>query len=460
LATGESVAASKVDQTYYTPYLAHAPIEPHAAVVSIQGTQATVWASTQCPFAVRSSVAGILGFSSSNVRVITPYVGGGFGGKAAYQQALEAARIAKAVGKPVNLAWTREEEFFCDTFQPASITKIRAGIDQNKRISFFDAQIYCVGSRGATIFYEIPHYRLRTYGNWDSQGSHPFAVGPWRAPGNNANTFARESQIDMLAVAAGLDALEFRLLHLQTVASARMRKVLQKAAESFGWQPAPAPSGRGYGVACGEDAGAYVAMMAQVEVDMKTGAIRVLRMLCAQDMGQVINPEGARMQMEGSMMMGLGYSLGEELCFQQGRIETLNFDTYPIPRFAWMPKLETVFVENNSLAPQGGGEPSIITTGAVIANAVFDAVGVRANRLPMTRERILALVQALPLALNTPERAGDQVRLSWNGRPGVKLQSSPSLTQPVWQDVPNTEGQSSLTLQTTNNAAFFRLMKP
>ncbi len=459
LATGQSQAVAKLGQTYYTPYLAHAPMEPHAAVVSIEGTKATVWASTQTPFTVRSDVAGALGFSTANVRVITPYIGGGFGGKSVNLQTVEAARIAKAAGQPVNLAWTREEEFFYDAFQPPSIIKTSSGLDRNNKISFWDSQVYCVGNRGAEMLYEVPHYRIQTYGNTSSQGSHPFSIGPWRAPGSNANTFARESHIDELAAAAGLDACSFRLLHLQTSASARLRKVLQTAAASFGWQPAKSPSGRGYGVACGSDAGAYVVMMASVEVEAKTGAIKVLRMLCAQDMGQVINPDGARMQMEGSMMMGLGYALSEELHFKNGAIQDLNFDSYAIPRFAWMPKLETVLVENNALSPQGGGEPSIITTGAVLANAVFDAIGVRVNRLPMTPARVLPLIQALPLALKPPQYSANQIQLTWRGQSGVKLQSSPSLTNPVWQEVPNTDGQSGLTLPATNGAAFFRLAR-
>jgi CO/xanthine dehydrogenase Mo-binding subunit len=305
------------------------------------------------------------------------------------------------------------------------------------------------------VFYDVPNYRTQVLGDM-SNSRLPFAGGAWRAPGSNANTFARESHIDALAAAAGMDPVDFRLRHLSNT---RMANVLRKAAESFGWPSAKAPSGRGFGVACGEDAGAYLAVMAEVQVEPTTGAIQVKRMLCAQDMGQVINPAGARLQMEGGMMMGLGYTLSEELHFKYGRINDLNFHKYSLPRFSSLPKLDAVIVDNNSLSPQGGGEPPIIATGAVLANAVFDVTGARLNRLPMTPQRVLAAIQSLPLVLNPPERLGDRIRLSWNGGPGIKLQKTVSLTSPAWEDVPNTEGQSTVALPVSDQTAFFRLIR-
>ena len=160
------------------------------------------------------------------------------------------------------------------------------------------------------------------------------------------------------------------------------------AAEKFAWKPAPSPSKRGWGVACGDYEGTYVAMMAEVEVDKNTGKIQVKRVVCAQDMGLVINPEGAKMQVEGCIMMGLGYTLSEEIHFKGGEIFDLNFGAYEIPRFSWMPKIETVLIDDPNSAPKGGGEPAIMLVGAVIANAVFDATGVRLFQLPMTPERV------------------------------------------------------------------------
>jgi CO/xanthine dehydrogenase Mo-binding subunit len=319
-------------------------------------------------------------------------VGGGFGGKSNNQQALEAVRLAKLAGKPVQVGWTRAEEFFFDTFRPAAVVKIKAGATESGLISFWDYGVYFAGERGAQQFYNIPHHRTMTYGSgWAApHGAHPFGTGPWRAPGNNTNTFARESHIDRLASQAGMDPVEFRLKNLQ---DPKMRRVLQAVAEKFGWSPAKAPSGRGYGVACGMDAGSYVAHMAEVEVDKSTGSVRVKRVVCAQDMGLCINPEGARLQMEGSITMGLGYALSEEVRFTGGEIHDSNYDTYTIPHFSWLPEIETVIIDAKDSPAQGGGEPAIICMGAVIANAVFDATDARLRQLPMTPERIKA---ALP----------------------------------------------------------------
>jgi isoquinoline 1-oxidoreductase len=156
---------------------------------------------------------------------------------------------------------------------------------------------------------------------------------------------------------------------------------------------APRRTGRGRGLACGIDAGTYVAHVAEVTVDRATGAVKVERVVCAQEMGIVVNPDGAKMQMEGCVTMGLGYALTEEVRFEGGRILETNFDSYVLPRFSWVPRIETVLVPNDDLAPQGGGEPAIINMGAVVANAIFDATGARMLRLPMTRERLLAEIR-------------------------------------------------------------------
>ena len=196
-----------------------------------------------------------------------------------------------------------------------------------------------------------------------------------------------------MAAAAGVDPLAFRLRNLT---DPRMRRVLQAAANAFGWQAAAAPSGKGVGLACTIDAGTYVATIAQIKVDSATKRIQVIRVVCAQDMGIVVNPEGARMQMEGGITMGLGYTLAEELRFVGGNILDRNFGTYEIPRFSWVPLIETILVSNDELPPQGGGEPPITTTGAAIANALFDATGARLLRLPMTPERVSQAIAKLP----------------------------------------------------------------
>lgn len=387
LAEGEKISKTVVENTFLDGYVAHASIETHTALAKVQGNKATIWASTQNPFGVKDEVASLLGFPAENVRVITPWVGGGFGGKASNRQTGEAARLAKLTGKPVQVAWTRAEEFFYDTFRPAAVVKVKAGIDGSGRIVLWDYGVYFAGERGAQHYYDIPHHRTVSFGSgWRGvPGSHPFGTGAWRAPANNTNTFARESQVDALAAAAGMDPLEFRLKNLK---DERMIRVLREVAGKFGWTPAKAPSGRGYGIATGIDAGTYVAHMAEVEVDKKTLGVRIKRVACAQDMGLSINPEGSKIQMEGCIMMGLGYALREDIRFRGGEILDLNFDSYEIPRFSWLPEIETVIIEDRSAAPQGGGEPAIVAMGAVLGNAIFDAVGARVCQLPMTPQRI------------------------------------------------------------------------
>ncbi|MCX5800332.1 MAG: molybdopterin-dependent oxidoreductase [Candidatus Eisenbacteria bacterium] len=387
LAEGRKLSVSTFEKKYLNGYVAHAPIETHTATAQVEGGKVTVWASTQTPFGLKEEIAGALEVPPENVRVITPFVGGGFGGKTNNQQGVEAARLAKLTGKPVQVAWTRGEEFFYDTFRPAAVVKITSGITNSGGISLWDYGVYFAGQRGSEHFYDIPHHQTVVYGSgWrGAPGSHPFGTGPWRAPANNTNTFARESQMDIMASKAGMDPLEFRLKNLK---DERMIRVLKAAAEKFRWTQSRAPSGRGYGVACGIDAGTYVAHMAEVEVDKGSGLVRVKRVVCAQDMGLAINPEGARLQIEGCITMGLGYALSEEIHFRGGEILDLNFDTYEITRCSWTPDIDTVLIDGADSPAQGGGEPAIICMGGVVANAIFDATGARLFQLPMTPERI------------------------------------------------------------------------
>jgi CO/xanthine dehydrogenase Mo-binding subunit len=217
----------------------------------------------------------------------------------------------------------------------------------------------------------------------DMAKTHPFGIGAWRAPGANINVFARESQIDIMAAKLKMDPLEFRL---KNTSDARMRRVLEVAAQRFDYKPAAGPSGRGYGIACGIDAGSYVAEIAEVKVDK--GNVKVKRIFAVQDMGISVNPEGSRMQMEGCIMMGLGYALSEDISFKGGQIFTTNFHNYKVPRFSWLPEIDAFLVKNDELDPQGGGEPAIVPVGGAIGNAIFDATGVRLFQMPFTPERI------------------------------------------------------------------------
>ncbi len=389
LSKGEKSSDKVIEETYYDGYKAHAPIEPHTATVNIEGDKITVWASTQSPFPAKEEVAKALNIPAQNVRVMQTFVGGGFGGKTRNLQIVEAARLAKLTGKPVQVAWTREEEFFFDSFRPAAVVKIKSGISNKGKLSYWDYHVYFAGDRGSKQFYDIPNHSTTVHGSGWGGNAHPFATGAWRAPANNTNTFARESQISIMAKAAGIDQLEFRL---QNLTDEKMKKVLRAAGEKYGWKPDKL-NNKGNGVACGTDAGTSVAAIAEVEVDEKTGNVKVTRVVCAQDMGLVINPEGATIQMEGCITMGLGYALREDMHFSNGEILDVNFDTYEIPHFSWLPKIETVILDNKEEPSQGGGEPAIIIMGAVIANAIFDATGARVFQMPMTPKRVLEAIR-------------------------------------------------------------------
>jgi nicotinate dehydrogenase subunit B len=389
---GKESAEESFEEKYLDGYVAHSPMEPHTAVAAMDQGKMKVWASTQTPFRLKGEVAEATGLKEENVRILQVYLGGGFGGKSSNIQGVEAARLAKLSGKPVMVAWTRREEFFNDTFRPAAVVKINSGCKKDGQISYWDYGVYFAGQRGAQHFYDIPHHKTVAYNSgWTAPGVHPFATGAWRAPSNNTNTFARESQINIMAAKIGMDPVDFRFKNLK---DNRMIRTLKTAADKFGWESIKSPSGKGWGVACGVDAGAYVALMAEVDVNKSTGAVKVKRVAVAQDMGLVINPQGATIQVEGCVTMGLGYALSEDIQFTGGAIHNRNYDSYELPRFSWTPKIETHLLDLPNEPAQGGGEPAIIVMGALIANAIYDAAGVRLFQMPMTPERILEALKA------------------------------------------------------------------
>jgi CO/xanthine dehydrogenase Mo-binding subunit len=332
-------------------------------------------------------------------------VGGGYGGKSQGRQAIEAARLSKLAGVPVHVAWTREEEFFYDTFRPAAFVKISSGLNASNRIVFWDYQVFFAGERSSQMIYDVPHLRTVSAGGFSGGGPHPFATGAWRGPGSNTNIFSRESHMDIMAAKAGMDPVDFRLKNL---ADQRMARVLKAAADKFRWTPAKGPSGRGYGVALLDYLNTYLAAMAEIAVDKGTGQIRVKRVTVVQDLGQVINPEGAKMQMQGCVIMGLSSVLTEEIHFNGGDIKDRNFNSYEITHFSWLPEIETVLIDNPDLVPQGCGEPTITCMAALIANALFDATGVRFFRLPLSPQRVKEKVAAASSHSKSsgPERPG------------------------------------------------------
>jgi isoquinoline 1-oxidoreductase len=383
LATGKTLSETVIEGDYLDGYKAHASIETHCASCFFEGDKLTMWASTQTPFGTRKRIAETLNMPLEKVHLKQILLGGGFGGKISDLQAVEVAKIAKACSKPVQLIWSRREEFMFVGFRPAAVMKVTSGVDRNGKLKLWNFDIYCAGTRGTELFYDVENNRTRMF---DDESVHPFDVGAWRAPGNNSTTFARESHIDVTAHKLGIDPLQFRLNNMK---DEKMVATLELAAKTFGWETKK-QKGHGYGIALGEDAGTRVALIAEVSVDPLTGIVQPIRVVCAQDMGQVVNPHGATIQTEGGITMGLGYSLYEDIEFNGGTIKTTGFDNYEITRFSKTPKITCVFIDKMDAKPEGGGEPAIICVGGAIANAVFDACGARVNRMPITAERILA----------------------------------------------------------------------
>jgi nicotinate dehydrogenase subunit B len=386
LSTGKTLSETIVEGDYLDGYKAHASIETHCATCFFEGDKLTMWASTQSPFGTRKRIAQALKMPLEKVHLKQILLGGGFGGKISDHQAVEAAKIAKLCGKPVQLIWSRREEFMFVGFRPAALMKVTSGVDGNGKLKLWNFDIYCAGTRGTKLFYDVENNRTRMF---DAKNVHPFEVGAWRAPGNNSTTFARESHIDVTACKLGIDPLQFRLNNLK---DEKMLATLQLAAKTFGWEK-PKKEGHGYGIALGDDAGTCVALIAEVFVDKSTGVVQPIRVVCAQDMGQVVNPHGATIQTEGGITMGLGYALYEDIEFEGGNVKTTGFSNYEITRFSKTPKITCVFIDKMDAKPEGGGEPAIICVGGAIANAVFDACGARVNRMPITAERILEAIK-------------------------------------------------------------------
>jgi nicotinate dehydrogenase subunit B len=386
LSGGKQAAVKLFESTFKDPYLAHSPMENHTATAVMENGKLKVWASCQTPYPTKEDIAEETGMDPKDVQLLPIFVGGGFGGKTSNPQALEAARLVKLTGKPVQVVYPREEEFMYDRMRPAAVIKVNSGLDNAGKVTFWDFDVHLGGGREAVHFYDMPNQRTRTLSAPRGSMGHPFYTGAWRAPSVNTNTFARESQMDIMAAAAGIDPVEFRLNHLGH--DPKMYNVVKKGAERFGWKPAKGPSGRGYGFAVGIDVGTDVVVFVEVDVDKSTGYVQVKRAVCTQDMGMVVNPQGAIIQAEGCMLMGLGYALREEITFEGRKMLSRNYDSYAITQFNMVPELDVVLIDSEDPEPHGGGEPAIVCMGAAVANAIFDATGARIYRLPLTPERV------------------------------------------------------------------------
>jgi isoquinoline 1-oxidoreductase len=369
-----AAADHELSASYTIAYIAHSPMEPRAAVAEWSDGATTVWTGTQRPFGVQGEVAAALGIAPDRVRVIVPDTGSGYGGKHTGEAAVEAARLSKAVGKPVKLLWTRAEEFTWAYFRPAGVIDISAAIDKEGKLAAWEAHNYNSGGSALRSPYDVVQ-RTEFHG-----ADSPLRQGSYRALASTANTFARECQMDDLARAAKKDPLEFRLVNLK---DERLRAVFEAAAKKFGWGEAKPAAGRGFGIAGGTEKGSYVATCAEVTVDAATGDVKIERLVTAFECGAVLNPEHLKNQIEGCVVMGLGGALFEEIQFSDGKITNPRFSKYRVPRFADTPRLETVLVNRPDLASAGAGETPIIAVAPAIGNAIFAATGVRLRALPM-----------------------------------------------------------------------------
>jgi isoquinoline 1-oxidoreductase len=430
-ATGDPDAALaggpvRLDATYTAAYIAHVPLEPRAALARWDGAELTVWAATSTPFRARRELAEGLGIGERSVHVIVPDFGGGFGGKHGAVVALEAARLARAAGRPVKVAWSRADEFTAGYLRPAAVIDVAGSASAAGQITGWSFTDIHAGAAGLATPYRIGHQRLR-YQPADG----PLARGSYRALAATANNFARESHMDELAAAVGADPVGFRLRHLD---DERLAAVLRAAADAIGWPGQPgdgvapdgegvapdgegvapdgegvapdgegvAPDGEGVapdgegaapdgeggertgtGIALGMEKDGRVATAARVRVGAD-GTVRLLRLVTAVDCGTVINPDGLANQVEGAVVMGLGPALFEQIDFAAARIRNGSMTDYRVPRLADVPAdLEVLLLDQPGQPSAGGGEAPIIAVAPAIANAIYRACGARLRAMPL-----------------------------------------------------------------------------
>jgi isoquinoline 1-oxidoreductase len=380
--TAELAAAGrKLKQTYHVAYVQHAPMETRAAVAEWKDGQLTAWTGTQNPFGIRGELVSTFGLSEDRVRVITPDTGGGFGGKHTGECAIEAARLAKAAGKPVSLKWTREEEFTWAAFRPAAVIDIEGSLDGQGKLTSWHFVTINPGNPGMNT-----PYRAGRANSQAVNSQPPLRHASYRALAATANNFARECFMDELAAAAGADPLDFRLAHLEESGnSARLRAVLEEAAKRFNWRERVKQKQPdvGVGLACGTEKGSYVAACAEVAIDRRRNTLVVRRVCEAFECGTIYNPNNLLAQVQGCIAMGLGPALREEMRFADGKMQNARFSDYAVPRLSDLPELDIHLLNRPDQPAVGAGETPIIGIAPAIANAVFHATGKRVHAMPI-----------------------------------------------------------------------------
>ncbi len=398
-----STSTVKIESLYWLPYLGHATMEPMNCTAHVRKDRCDVWAPTQNQTGTLMTAQKLTGLRPEQIHVHTGYLGGGFGRRFEQDFVEEAVQISKITYRPVQVLWTREEDFQYDYFRPGNISHIQGSLDDKGSLMAWSHKIVCP-SIFARVFpervkdgidsaavegvknleYDVPNVHVE-YVKIDT----PVPVGFWRSVGSSHNAFTVESFVDEMAHLAKKDPLAFRLEHLGKYA--RARRVLEAAADKAGWDKLP-KEGIGRGIAYHHSFGSYVAQVADVSLNRRDGIIKVHKIICAVDCGKVINPDTVKAQMMGAVVMGLSAALKEQITFAKGRVETENFDSYPLLRMSETPEIEVHIIESGD-NPGGVGEPGLPPVAPAVANAVFRLTGVRLRSLPMNPEAVVAALR-------------------------------------------------------------------
>jgi isoquinoline 1-oxidoreductase subunit beta len=382
--------ATALEAVYEAPYLAHACMEPMNCTASVTASGVDIWAPTQAAGVNRMVIAKIVGVPPEKVSVTTTLLGGGFGRRFAQDFVIAAVQVSKAVSAPVKVVYTREDDMRAQFYRPASVARLRGGLDASGKPALLDARIACpsisqVSGMGAQTgldetavegVREWPYATANIRVEW-AQHEPGIGVWYWRSVGNSQNAFFAESFIDELAHAARQDPFEYRRALLDQ--HPRHKGVLELAAKQAGWG-SPLPKGRARGIAVCESFGSYVAEV--VEVSLRPdGMPRLHRVVCAVDCGMTVNPGIVRRQVQSAVVFALSAALHGEITVDGGRIQQKNFDDYPVARIDEVPAIDVHLVPSTE-KPTGIGEPATPPLAPALANALFALTGKRVRRLP------------------------------------------------------------------------------